>query len=296
MSRRLPPLNALRAFEAAARHESFSAAARELHVTHGAVSHQVKTLEEWLGTPLFERRTRAVRLSAAGRVYLPVVEAAFDQIHAATTRLARARGDAPLHVTTTPAFAVRWLAPRLGRLWRDCPDLDLRLHEAPWPSEVDPGSAEADLVVRIGPGAGAGLVSVPLMPGTLAPMGSPRLLAEGPPVERPEDLLAYRLLHTHSYAPWRDWFVRAGVADADVAHGAIFDDTNLAYSAALAGQGIGLLHTALTDDEIAAGQLIRPFTIGTQDDMGYFVVYPRAAEGTPRLARFRDWLLASVSG
>ncbi len=131
-----PPLNALRALEAAARHENFSAAAEELHVTHGAISHQMKALEGWLGIPLFERRTRTVRLTEAGSVYLPVIEEAFNQIHEATTTLVRARRDAPLHVTTTPAFAVRWLAPRLGRLWQEHPDLDLRLHEASWMTDV----------------------------------------------------------------------------------------------------------------------------------------------------------------
>ena len=294
MKRRLPPLNALRAFEAAARHQSFTAAAGELHVTHGAISHQVKALEEWLGMMLFERRARAVRLTAAGSAYLPVIEGAFNQIHGATAALSRARGNAPLHVTTTPAFAVRWLAPRLGRLWREHPDLDLRLHEAPWMSDVDPGSAEADLVVRIGEGRGAGLESVSLMPGTVTPMCSPRMLEDGPPLRHPEDLLAYRLLHGFSYGPWQEWFERHGVGDADVAHGPIFDDTNLAYSAALAAQGVGLLHTALTGDEIAAGQLIQPFEAEATGDMGYYIVYPAASSIEPRLMHFRDWLIASV--
>jgi len=294
VKRRLPPLNALRAFEAAGRHQSFSAAAEELHVTHGAVSHQVKALEEWLATPLFERRTRAVRLTEAGSAYLPVIEGAFNQIHGATAALARARGDAPLHVTTTPAFAVRWLAPRLGRLWREHPDLDLRLHEVPWMTDVDPGTTRADLVVRIGAGSGPGLESLPLMPGNVTPMCSPRLLDDGQALTRPDDLLKFRLLHSYSYAPWQDWFERNGVGDADVAHGPIFDDTNLAYSAALAGQGVGLLHTALTVDEIAAGQLLRPFDSGPLDAMGYHIVYPSASSKQPRVARFRDWLIANV--
>ena len=294
MSRRLPPLNALRAFEAAARHESFSAAARELHVTHGAISHQVKALEEWLGMPLFERRTRAVRLTDAGSAYLPVIEGAFNQIHGATEGLVRARNDTPLHVTTTPAFAVRWLAPRLGRLWREHPELDLRLHEVPWMSEMEPGGPEADLVVRIGPGTGPGVESVPLMPGTVTPMCSPRLLDDGPPLEHPADLLGFRLLHGFSYAPWQDWFTRSGVSDADVAHGPIFDDTNLTYSAALAGQGVGLLHTALTGEEIAAGQLVQPFEADPRDDMGYYVVYRSIGAVDSRVARFRDWLMIAV--
>ena len=294
MKRRLPPLNALRAFEAAARHQSFSAAAEELHVTHGAVSHQVKALEEWLGIPLFERRPRAVRLSEAGSTYLPIIEGAFNQIHGATASLIRAAGDAPLHVTTTQAFAVRWLAPRLGRLWREHPDLDLRLHEAAWMTDVDPGTTGADLVVRIGKGNGAGSQSLPLMTGNVTPMCSPRLLAGGPALEHPGDLLKYGLLHSYSYGPWQDWFARSGVSNADVAHGPIFDDTNLAYSAALAGQGVGLLHTALTVDETAAGQLVQPFDAGPQDEMGYYIVIPTASSDEPRVARFRDWLIANV--
>jgi len=294
MKRRLPPLNALRAFEAAARHESFTEAAEELHVTHGAISHQVKALEGWLGIALFERRTRAVRLTEAGSAYLPVIEAAFNQIHGATAGLFRATGNAPLHVTTTPAFAVRWLAPRLGRLWRDFPDLDLRLHEMPWMADMEPGSAESDLVVGIGARSGAGLESVALMPGTVTPMCSPRLLEDGPPLGSPGDLLQYRLLHSYGYGPWQDWFARAGVSNADVAHGPIFDDTNLAYSAALAGQGIGLLHTALTVEETAAGQLVQPFDSLLRDDMGYHIVYPSASSNDARVAGFRDWLIACV--
>lgn len=294
VKRRLPPLNAVRAFEAAARHESFSAAAEELNVTHGAISHQVKALEEWFGMALFERRTRAVRLTQAASAYLPAIEGALNQIHAATASLFRAVGDARLQVTTTSAFAVRWLAPRLGRLWRDLPDLDLRLREMPWMVEMDPASSEADLVVRIGAASGQSLVSVPLMPGAVTPMCSPRLLEDGPPLERPEQLLRYRLLHSYGYEPWVDWFRRAGVGDADVAHGPIFDDTNLAYSAALAGQGVGLLHTALTVDETDAGQLVQLFDAAPTDDMGYYIVFAAASANDPRIAGFRDWLMATA--
>lgn len=294
MTRRLPPLNALRAFEAAGRHESFTAAAEELHVTHGAISHQVKSLEEWFGIALFDRSSRAVRLSPAGSAYLPVIEGAFNQIHGATASLFRAASDAPLHVTTTQAFAVRWLAPRLGRLWREHPDLDLRLHEMPWLSDAAPDPAQADLMVRIGAARASGFESLPLMPGTVTPMCSPRLLDGAAPLSRAEDLLQYRLLHTSGYGPWQDWFRRRGVVDADVARGPVFDDTNLAYSAALAGQGIGLLHTALTVDETAAGLLVQLFDSEPRDDMGYYIVFASASANHPRVAVFRDWLIANV--
>lgn len=296
MTRRLPPLNALRAFEAAARHESFSAAAEELSVTHGAISHQVKALEAWLGVALFERRTRAVRLTEAGRGYLPAVEGAFERIHAATLAVSRVAREAPLHVVTTPAFAVRWLAPRLGRLWAAHPQLDLRLHEAPWTSDIEPGSDGADLVIRIGRTGRGAVECVPMLAGTVTPMLSPRLLEEGPPLERPADLLAHRLLHSFDYAPWRQWLEAHGVPGADVARGPIFDDTNLAYSAALAGQGVGLLHTALTGDEIAAGQLVAPFEAEPRDDMGYCIAYSTARRGDARIACLRDWLLEAAAG
>ena len=208
-----------------------------------------------------------MRLTEPGSAYLPVIEGAFNQIHGVTTTLLQARGDAPLHVTTTPAFAVRWLAPRLGRLWQALPDLDLRLHEVAWTTDVDPGTSQADLVIRVGAASGAGLVSVPLMAGNVTPMCSPRLLGDGPALESPDDLLNHRLLHSHSYDPWQEWFSRSGVSNADVAHGPIFDDTNLAYTAALAGQGVGLLHTALTTEETAAGQLVQPFDAGPLDEM-----------------------------
>jgi len=294
MIRRLPPLNALRAFEAAARHQSFSAAAEELHVTHGAVSHQVKILEDWFGIPLFERSGRTVRLSLAGSAYLPDIEGAFNQIHGATASLVRSTGNAPLHVTTTPAFAVRWLAPRLGRLWRDHPDLDLRLHEMPWTGVEVPVPAQADMLVRIGAQRPAGFEAQPLMPGTVTPMCSPQLLEGGPPLTRAEDLLQYPLLHTSGYGPWQDWFRRNGVAHANVTRGPVFDDTNLAYSAALAGQGIGLLHTALTVDEAAAGLLVQPFDAEPRDDLGYYIVFATASSHDPRVAAFRDWLIANV--
>jgi len=296
VNRRLPPLNALRAFEAAARHQSFTAAAGELHVTHGAISHQVKILEDWFGIALFERGHRGVRLSATGSAYLPVIEGAFNQIHAATASVSRVTENAPLHVTTTPAFAVRWLAPRLGRLWRENPHLDLRLHEVPWLRDADHFPVETDLQVRIGAGGGPGLRSVLLMRGMVTPMCSPGLLDNAPPLKRAEDLLRFRLLHSEGYGPWQEWFQRAGVSDADVARGPIFDDTNLAYSAALAGQGVGLLHTALTVEETAAGLLVQPFHSEPGDDMGYYIVYPHASSNDRRLAAFRDWLMASVDG
>ena len=293
MQRRLPPLNALHAFEAAARHESFSRAAKELHVTHAAVSHQIRALEEWLGAPLFERAARSVRLNARGRSYLPLVQGIFDQLHAGTATLLRASRDEALIVTAPPAFAVLWLAPRIGRLWSAHPDFGLRLKEISWLEDVD--FTVTDVSVRVGDGDWPGLEVVPLLPGTVTPMGSPMLLENGHPLERPEDLVHYTLLHAYDHNGWRKWFQSAGLEDAHANRGPVFDDTNLIHSATLAGQGIGLLHTALTRKEQDAGLLVRPFEIGPQDDFGYYLVYPRESSSDRRIARFRDWLLQQVA-
>ena len=293
MQRRLPPLNALHAFEAAARHESFSRAAKELHVTHAAVSHQIRALEEWLGAPLFERAARSVRLNARGRSYLPLVQGIFDQLHAGTATLLRASRDEALIVTAPPAFAVLWLAPRIGRLWSAHPDFGLRLKEISWLEDVD--FTVTDVSVRVGDGDWPGLEVVPLLPGTVTPMGSPMLLENGHPLERPEDLVHYTLLHAYDHNGWRKWFQSAGLEDAHANRGPVFDDTNLIHSATLAGQGIGLLHTALTRKEQDAGLLVRPFEIGPQDDFGYYLVYPRESSSDHRIARFRDWLLQQVA-
>ncbi len=289
MQRRLPPLNALHAFEAAARHQSFSRAAKELHVTHAAVSHQIRALEDWLGVPLFQRTARSVKLNERGRAYLPIVRGIFDQLHAGTATLLRAARHEALTVTAPQAFAVRWLAPRIGKLWSAHPDLDLRLKEMAWLEDVDFGAT--DVAVRVGDGDWPGMEVVPLIPGTTTPMCSPMLLTDGRSLETPADLLNYTLLHAYDHNAWRRWFKAAELDETHADKGPVFDDTNLIHSATLAGQGIGLLHTALTRQELAAGLLVRPFEIGPQDDLGYYLVYPRGAASDPRVKMFCDWML-----
>ncbi|HEY5701413.1 MAG TPA: transcriptional regulator GcvA [Gammaproteobacteria bacterium] len=293
MENRLPPLNALRAFEAAGRHQSFSNAAKELNVTHAAVSHQVRALEDWLGVTLFERTARSVRLNERGKAYLPIIRGAFDQIHAGTQTLLRSvTGDA-LMVSAPPAFAVRWLAPRLGNLWNVHPDLDLRLSEITGLDDID--FASADIAVRVGDGNWPNVEVIPLLPGTISPMCSPMLLAEGKKLERPQDLAHFKLLHAYNHNGWRQWIQQAGIDTVDVGRGPVFDDTNLIHSAVVAGQGVGLLHTALTRKELEAGLLVRPFELGPQNDLGYYLVYPSGAAQDRRIEQFRDWLLAQIS-
>lgn len=292
MERRLPPLNALHTFEAAARHQSFSAAARELHVTHAAVSHQIRALENWLGVTLFERRGRSVHLNERGRAYWPMVRGAFDQLHTGTTTLLRSTRDDTLVLNAPPAFAVRWLAPRLGQLWNAHPDLDLRLNEITGLGDLD--FSNSDAAIRVGDGNWPDLEVIPLLPGTITPMCSPILLAQGKKLERPEDLVHFKLLHAYDHSGWRQWFQHAGLEHVDTDRGPVFDDTNLIHSATAAGQGVGLLHTALTRKELEAGLLVRPFEIGPQNDLGYYLVYPRGAAADRPVAQFRNWLLAQI--
>jgi LysR family glycine cleavage system transcriptional activator len=292
MERRLPPLNALHTFEAAARHQSFSRAAMELHVTHAAVSHQIRALENWLGVALFDRTGRSVRLNERGQAYWPMVRGAFDQIHTGTATLLRAARAEALVVDAPPAFAARWLAPRLGQLWNAHPDLDLRLNEIT--GLDDPDFTDSDVAVCVGDGNWPDVEVIPLIPGTITPMCSPMLLNNGRKLERPEDLVHFKLLHAYDHNGWRQWFRNAGIHDVDTERGPVFDDTNLIHSTTLAGQGVGLLHTALTRKELEAGLLVRPFEIGPQNDLGYYLVYPRGAEADQRVVQFRDWLLAQV--
>jgi LysR family glycine cleavage system transcriptional activator len=232
-----------------------------------------------------------VQLTEAGAAYATAIESAFNQIDTATAAVVEPQVASPLHVVTTAAFAVRWLGPRLGRLWQAHPDLDLRLHELGWRAEVDFDDTQVDLAVRIGEPERKDVESVLLMPGTIAPMCSPILLAGSVPLQRKEDLCHHKLLHGVDHGAWRDWFARAGMQAGDAARGPVFDDTNLIYSAALSGQGVGLLHTALTREERAAGQLVQLFDEVPGVDMGYYVVYPTRGRDNHRIVAIRDWLL-----
>jgi len=200
MSRRLPPLNALRAFEAGARHLSFTLAAAELNVTQAAVSHQVRGLEDALGVKLFERRTRQLELTVAGRRLLPTVSEAFDRIAATVADLRLSELDAPLSVTVTPHFGARWLAGRLSHFWRNHPEIDLRLHHSN--RVLDLSQGEVDLGIRFGRGVWPGVVAEKLVPVERVPVCSPALL-EGPHrLREPNDLVHHVLLHEQDHEEW----------------------------------------------------------------------------------------------
>lgn len=292
MDRRLPPLNALRAFEAGARHLSFTRAAEELHVTQAAVSHQVKALEEYLGVALFRRLTRRLVLTEAGRALLPVVGDAFDRIADTAGRLKDDDEERGLTVSLTPSFGARWLGQRLGRFWAQHPDIDLKLHHSK--RLADFRREDVDMAVRWGCGDWPGLEAEFLMRAGFTPVCSPALL-EGPhPLRQPADLVHHTLLHEEDYEDWAQWLLAARVEGVDVRRGPVLDEPTMLDRATLEGQGVALGRTGLIREHLAAGRLVRPFSLDLESDYAYYLVCPQQALVRPRIKAFRDFILAEA--
>jgi LysR family glycine cleavage system transcriptional activator len=291
MKRNLPPLNALRAFEASARLGSMQRAAHELSVTPSAISQQVQNLEQWVGFPLLDRRARQVQANAEGRVYLAAVSAAFDQISAATEELSAGRVPRSICITCTPGFAVQWLVPRLQQFQDQHPDIDVRIDAST--RMLDLKVEQVDLAIRHGNGRYPGLVSEKLLDDDLVPVASPRLLAGKGRVKKPADLLNHRLLHIETRDDWRLWFAAQNV-DVDWRLGPLFVDTAIGVQAAVAGKGVILVRRSLIGDELAAERLVAPLPQGLSKGMAYHLVYLPETMAQPAVRAFRSWLLDAV--
>ena len=296
MVRRLPPLNALRAFEAAARHLSFTKAAEELFVTQAAISHQVKALEGALGMPLFRRFNRRLMLTDAGQAYLPPLRDALDQIAAATDRLCTAEETGALKISVLPSFAAKWLLPRLSRFREAHPEIDVLVHAST--DLADFARDGFDLAIRYGYGSYPGLVVTPFMEDEVFPVCSPRLLKEGPPLKQPADLKNHTLLHDPTTAneskDWQSWLRFAGVSGVDTSRGPGFTDASMVLQAAIDGQGVALGRSALTGNDLEAGRLVQPFGPAIPSDFRYFIVTLPAAADRPKVRAFSDWLLSEA--
>jgi len=298
MARPLPPLNALRAFEAAARHLSFSRASEELHVTPAAVSHQIKALEAHLGIRLFHRRNRTVHLTEAGQSYLNVVRDAFDRLAAATVNLAERDRVGHLVVALLPSFAAKWLVPRLPRFRACAPEIDVTIstsHEV-----LDLVGGEADVAIRYGRGAWPGLKALRFLAEEVFPVCSPRLLNEGHPIREPDDLAHHLLLHDepdkrYPYLDWPTWLRTAGATRVDPTRGPTFSDSSMLLQAAIDGQGVALGRSVLVGDDLAAGRLVKPFALSFPANAAYWLVAPPEAWDRPKIKAFRDWLLAEAA-
>lgn len=296
MAERLPPLTAVRYFEAAARHLSFTKAAQELHVTHSAISHQIKALEEWLGMPLFRRLNRSIVLTEAGQTYMRPVREALEKLGEAS-RLLRAREQTgTLTVSTMSSFAAKWLVPRLGAFRRQHPGVDVRISTTA--RLVDFAREDVDVAIRVGRGNWPGLRIDRLMRENLFPVCSPDLLKAGPPLRQPGDLLKHSLLHDFDWSEdlWARWLKVAGVDAGNVKPALTFNQSDLMIQAAMNGLGVALTQEALVRDDLASGRLVKPFDIDMPIDWAYYLVAPESMADRPKVRAFRDWLLAEIAG
>ncbi|CAB3788747.1 transcriptional regulator GcvA [Pararobbsia alpina] len=290
--RRLPNLSALRAFEAAARHQSFARAAAELFVTHSAISHQIKGLENELGVSLFARVGRRVVLTELGSEYAEQINSAFVRIAQATQGLSKDVRERRLVLTTIPSFAARWLAPRIGRFMIAHPELDVELRSST--ELVDLDQSEVDVAIRFGTGAYPGLHVENLMHETFFVVCSPSFNGGVQPTT-PAELPSFPLLRSDNER-WRIWLDAAGLRDApEPARGPIYEDSSLLLEAAIGGQGIALVRSSLAADPLAAGRLVRLFAnIVTPSPWSYFLVSSKAKVQRPAVRAFRDWVLAEA--
>jgi LysR family glycine cleavage system transcriptional activator len=294
MLRRLPPLNALKAFEAAARHESFTRAAEELFVTQGAVSHQVKALEAQLGVKLFNRERQRLVITEAGRQYLTTLRDAFDRIAVGTERLLQRQTSGALTVSTSPDFAAKWLVNRLGRFAEEHPSIDLRVSATL--HHVDFAREDVDLAVRHGDGNWPGLDVVRLSTEQLFPVCSPKLLVGRNRLAKPADVLRFPLIHVDDRKDWARWLDAVGVQGAELAHGPVLNRVSMAIDAAIDGQGVALARTTLAATDLIARRLLRPFAQDLRLSKTYWIICPQATTSLPKIVTFRDWMLAEAAG
>jgi LysR family glycine cleavage system transcriptional activator len=294
MNSHLPPLGALRAFEAAARHMSFSRAAVELHVTPAAVSHQIHTLEQDLGVKLFHRMNRSIELTASAQVLLPGLSEAFAGIQSSVGRLRAHNDTGTLTVTASPSFAAKWLVLRLHRFQEQCPQIDVRISATD--DVVDLSKGDFDIAIRYGTGNYPGLAVELLLKNEVFPACSPQLLAAGPPLRTPQDLSAHALIHDQAIErdplvpTWPMWLKAAGVTNVPPATGLSFNNIHLALDAAIAGHGVVLAYSTIAAADLAAGRLVRLFSLALPDQFAYYVVTAPGALERPKVRAFRDWL------
>jgi LysR family glycine cleavage system transcriptional activator len=290
----LPPLSALRAFEAAARLQSFSKAADELSVTPAAISHQIAALEADLGVSLFRRLNRLVELTASARVLLPGLSEAFSGIQASVRRLRAHNDTGTLTVTASPSFAGKWLVQRLYRFREIAPEVDVRISASD--EVVDLTRGDFDIAIRYGTGRYPGLTVELLLQNEVFPASSPELLRRGPSLDTPDDLRHHALIHDQAgerdplVPTWSMWLKAAGARDVPASPGLSFSSNQLALEAAIAGHGVALAYSAIVAADLAAGRLVRLFSLALPDLFAYYVVTAPGALERPKVRAFRDWL------
>jgi LysR family glycine cleavage system transcriptional activator len=299
MGRQLPPVNALRAFEAAARHLSVSRAAAELHVTPAAVSHQVKFLESWLGVQLFRRLNRRVLLTDAGQTCLRGLRDAFDLLAATVEKVRAQSSGGLLTVSAAPSFAGKWLVTRLDGFRRAHPEIDVRIDASNTLTDFERDNV--DVGIRYGRGVYPGLRSDRLLSESVFPVCSPKLMRGPRALRTPRDLARHTLLHIdmpvmgETEPTWEMWLLAAGAHGVDWTRGPRFSVSSMAIETAIAGQGVALGSDVLCAADLSAGRLVRPFDVGLALDFAYWIVGPQATAERPKVKAFRGWLLAEAA-
>ena len=292
MARRLPPLNALKAFETAARHLSFTKAAEEMYVTQAAISHQIKALEDHLGLKLFMRKNRALLLTEEGQSYFLDIKEIFLQLHEATEKLLARGAKGSLTVSLQPSFAIQWLVPRLNQFSEQHPDIDVRIKAV----DLDEGSLtdDVDVAIYYGRGSWRNLHADKLHTEYLLPVCSPLLLSGGKPLQEPTDLRFHNLLHDGSRRAWKAWFTTQSFKNFNVNQGPIFSHSSMVLQAAIHGQGVALAHNVLARPDINSGRLIVPFNHVLISKDSYYLVCRESQTELGKIAAFRQWMLDMV--
>lgn len=287
---KLPPLGALRSFEAAARHLSLSRAGDELHVTHAAISHQVRNLEDWFGTTLFRREGRGIQLTASGQALFARVSPLFESLSDACQRVKAVAGGGSLTVGCIPSIASRWLVPNLDKFSAQHPQVDIRVVYAHAHERLS--QAELDILITYGEDDTRGVQAERLFSRINMPVCSPHFLRERGPFKRPKQIVGSSLLHDETREGWREWCVLAGIPGVDVSNGPIYQDFNLLATAVIAGHGIALCPVNVFRAEISRGDLVVISDIATNEDKGYYVM---SRGDRPKLADdFVAWFVATA--
>lgn len=293
--RRLPPLNSLRAFESAARHLSFTKAADELAVTPGAISQQVKLLEDTTQVQLFHRSARGLALTEEGQAALPSLRDGFDRLAAAVRLMSQRRRAGRLAVSVAPSFASKWLVPRLDRFQEKHPEIDVYVHAGM--ELVDFSVDDVDLAIRYGQGQYGELSVEKLMEERIVPVCAPGLLTGHTPLKNLEDLAGHTLLHDDGaddeIATWTMWLKAAG-AEVDGTRGPRFNQSSLVIEAAVAGRGVALAKYALAEADLEAARLVIPFDLTSPTDFAYWIAHPPAKAALPEVKAFKTWIMEEV--
>ncbi|MDK2779397.1 MAG: transcriptional regulator GcvA [Pseudomonadota bacterium] len=291
--RRLPPLNSLRMFEASARHSSFAAAAEELAVTASAVSHQIKTLEEYLGISLFSRNRRKVELTAAGEQYLTAVKHALDEIEVATQRLTANLDTNVVNISVAPNFLIRWLMPRMSKFQELYPDVELQINASM--GLIDFSRSNTDMAVYFGNGDWEDIEMHFLRNVMLVPVCSPFLMRGPHPLREPADLRHHTLIYVSKRKyEWDNWLELAGAGFITPKNSLAISSGQLATAAALDGLGIALADSTLTSREVASGRLVVPFDIKLDTHKAFYLVYRKHRPLTVGMKAFKEWLMSEM--